>query len=404
VKKSLCGLLAFIMSMLVLVGFSGCNIEIAAPENLHMEIDYGLYGADYYVCWNNVAEADYYMVKILDKEVRVDETRYLFESAVIGETYTVSVCAVRKKAESEYAFANLACNVVKTGLEYTLTEDEKGYVVTRGSAEFAKRFDSEGVMCLEKELIFPDYYCGLPVVEVANAENNFLSSTIYIFKGAYYTYIRLPLYLERLNAGFLNYTELREIALPETLTEIGVKAFYGCTQLVSLSFPEALTEIGCNAFYGCTQLASLNFPKALERIDGRALEGTAWLASRPDGLIIINNILYGYKGDKSHFYELVVPDGIEKIAPYAFYEYGVLTSVTLNIGLLEVGEVAFFKCSSLTSVFFTNAEGWTFADVYHGDTENISVSSEELSSPQTAANYLTSLAYIGYRWTCNLTA
>ena len=45
--------------------------------------------------------------------------------------------------------------------------------------------------------------------------------------------------------------------IPDSVTEIGEKAFFGCTSLTSIVIPDSVTEIGNYAFWGCTGLKSI---------------------------------------------------------------------------------------------------------------------------------------------------
>jgi hypothetical protein len=40
---------------------------------------------------------------------------------------------------------------------------------------------------------------------------------------------------------------------------IGESAFEGCTGLTEIDFPIAMTEIGVRAFYGCSSLSSVTY-------------------------------------------------------------------------------------------------------------------------------------------------
>lgn len=51
---------------------------------------------------------------------------------------------------------------------------------------------------------------------------------------------------------------LKEVILPNTLTEIGIDAFYGCTGLTSITIPESVTRIGVRAFQECTGTLHIN--------------------------------------------------------------------------------------------------------------------------------------------------
>ena len=46
------------------------------------------------------------------------------------------------------------------------------------------------------------------------------------------------------------------MTIPESVTKIGYKAFYGCRGLTSVTIPESVASIGDSAFKGCTGLMS----------------------------------------------------------------------------------------------------------------------------------------------------
>ena len=61
-------------------------------------------------------------------------------------------------------------------------------------------------------------------------------------------------------SAFANCTGLTSVSIPDSVTSIGVSAFYGCTALTSVSIPDSVTSIGGRAFFGCPNLKEVNIP------------------------------------------------------------------------------------------------------------------------------------------------
>ena len=84
--------------------------------------------------------------------------------------------------------------------------------------------------------------------------------------------------------------------IPEGVTKIASRAFYGCRSLMSVVVPETVKRIEYAAFEFCENLEQITFPPDLTDIGARAFFETAWLKAQPP-LVIINNAVYEYKGD-----------------------------------------------------------------------------------------------------------
>ena len=65
--------------------------------------------------------------------------------------------------------------------------------------------------------------------------------------------------------------------------------------------------------------------------------------SNPSDFIIENGVLKKYVGPGG---DVVVPEGVTNIGDQAFYDCSSLTSITLPDGLTSIGDCAFYDCGS----------------------------------------------------------
>ncbi|MDR3304157.1 MAG: leucine-rich repeat domain-containing protein [Treponema sp.] len=86
--------------------------------------------------------------------------------------------------------------------------------------------------------------------------------------------ITMPAGLETIEEGvFIGCTGLKSITLPTGLTSIKSEAFYGCTALTSVSLPASLRDVKNRAFLGCTQLNAGTKDEILQRFGSRPIYG-----------------------------------------------------------------------------------------------------------------------------------
>ena len=227
-------------------------------------------------------------------------------------------------------------------------------------------------------------------------------------------YITVPAYIEgkpvtRIGSrAFANKSDLREVRLPETLTDIGACAFEGCASLRSIIIPESVKSIGEKAFLDCVRLADIIFegnsalstvgdfafqncsaltvldiPARVGSFKGSALVGALSLYKlnvHPENkyFVSVDNVLFNATGTTLVAYpagllqSYRIGDGVREIGPYAFaytreteialgnvqtigeyaFAYGAISSLTLPDALYSLGVDAFRGNHALTSVTF----------------------------------------------------
>ena len=171
--------------------------------------------------------------------------------------------------------------------------------------------------------------------------------------GNYLNKVELPKQLETIGNSSLALPKLKEIALPETVIEIGNRAFSSCKSLESLRLPSKLETIKSYAFNNCTSLVTVIFPENLKKIEGYAFYGCSSLKSieLPDSTVNIGGVGsgtaegYAFAGCTS-LLTAKIPN-VEIICAHCFDGDTQLQNVTLGTGLKIIYWDAFKDCTNM---------------------------------------------------------
>ena len=103
-------------------------------------------------------------------------------------------------------------------------------------------------------------------------------------------------------------TEIKDLVIPEGVTNIGCYAFLFCSGLTSVSIPNSVTSIGDGAFSNCSGLISVSIPNSVTSIGISAFYNCSSLTSVTVGLtspITINQVCFSNRANAT----LYVPYG-----------------------------------------------------------------------------------------------
>lgn len=159
---------------------------------------------------------------------------------------------------------------------------------------------------------------------------------VYIYEGAFYN------------------CPLKEIDLKDGVVAISDYAFYG-NDAEGVVIPESVTSVTYKSFAESKKLVSIDVPDNLASIDGTAFDGTAWWDAQADGVVYLEDYLYGYKGAMPENTEITIKDGTKLIADYAFNNQINLKTLTIPSSVTNIGNSSLSGCLELEKV--TVAEG-----------------------------------------------
>ena len=181
--------------------------------------------------------------------------------------------------------------------------------------------------------------------------------------------IILPQNLTKIGNECFEGALIRQIAIPNTVTEIGDRAFYYCEHLASITLPLSLQKISDRVFARCTSLTSITIPAAVTEIGVDAFAGSGLTSiTIPSTVTVLGSGAFASCESLTSMdiqaNVTVIPDDFALECP--------LTSLTLPNTLQTIGASAFIKVSgfqvteltipaSVTSIG-TNAFGSNYAN------------------------------------------
>lgn len=267
--------------------------------------------------------------------------RYIGERAFANLENTIfELALIRSLIIGDYAFENCAL------LEEVKVQSiqEMGYGVFSGcqslkyaslsSDKYAGEFFGDTYYEESYSVNYQDTDYFIPLsLEVIDISNTMTAIVPYAFKGFYAV----------------------KTYLLSNISTIGEYAFSGNTSLESLVMPSSVVRVEDFAFEECDNLIEIEYELEdnLIYIGEQAFHDTAWYADKTAGIdnqtIYIGRVAYSHIGTIQGSLEL--NENTMGISPKAFMGQNLITSLYLPVSIAEIGEKAFYDCSSISSIY-----------------------------------------------------
>lgn len=132
---------------------------------------------------------------------------------------------------------------------------------------------------------------------------------------------------------------LREYAIPSSVSEIDINAFYNCLHLKTLVLPLRLKRenVSASTFWNCDSLYSISVD---EKNPYLCSDGSALYNKDKSELVFVCHTVK----------KMSIPSSVTKIGDYAFGNCTNLTSIELPSGVTSLGYDAFNGCTNLSSI------------------------------------------------------
>lgn len=188
----------------------------------------------------------------------------------------------------------------------------------------------------EEVIVIPDTYLDLPVTEIGESAFAYGAHT----------------------------AEIKEITIPDSVTTIGLNAFYNRSTLVKVNISEnsSLTTIGNNAFSGNTMLESIFIPKGVISIGDSAFNNCGALNN-----IVVDDANPKFSDDGNNLIDKdtktlirgtnhsTIPASVEMIAPAAFRRATTIEELFIPSTVTGIGNY-FIADSSIKTIYYEGDE------------------------------------------------
>ena len=163
--------------------------------------------------------------------------------------------------------------------------------------------------------------------------------------------IDIPNGITKISSGLLeNCTSLTQITLPNGLKEICERAFKGCgsTELDNITIPSSVTNIGEKAFMD-SNISHITIPNAVKIIKEWTFRDCYNLKSVKMGDAVTSIESAAFLGCEL-LQDIEMPTSLKRIGSHAFKQCSAITQMDIPGSIKKISEEAFSRCESLTTV------------------------------------------------------
>lgn len=181
------------------------------------------------------------------------------------------------------------------------------------------------------------------------------------------TGITIPEGVKQIGSYAFGYSGISEIVLPAGIKTINEHLFDHCENLVAVTVPEGVKSISKDAFWHCASLTDLRLPESVTTLGDYAFAFCESL----NGFVIPSGVTY--LPDGLFYYctsltSIVVPRNVTMILDNVFEECSGLASVTIPVNVYYIGYSAFSYCSGLRDVWYAGTEeNWAEMEINEGN-------------------------------------
>ena len=188
----------------------------------------------------------------------------------------------------------------------------------------------------------------------------------YILGGARgVTEIAIPESVKEIGKGAFEYcTELKKIILPEGIETVNGEALRNCTELTEISFPDTLKTVKEDAFFGCDKLTKVNLNNVSYIGEGCFVETAIEEITIPATLTKVGTYFEAEEDTETYAHgpfagknlkKVVFSKGIKVVPDYTLSGAGNVTDITIPEGVKAIGEGAFRGLSAVKEIILPHS-------------------------------------------------